>query len=72
MKKNVLESKMKLYGDTQPTLAEFMGISVQTFCRKVNGKDGSEFNQSEIQKIRERYNLTDQEVVDIFFGHNVS
>ncbi len=70
MKKNLLEAKMKIFGDTQSDLAEVIGISVATFNYKLNGK--SEFTQSEIQKIRERYNLTDEEVVEIFFDSVVS
>jgi hypothetical protein len=66
MKKNLLESKMKLHGDIQSDLAEAIGISLQTFNRKLNGADGAEFTESEIKTIRERYNLTDAEAVEIF------
>ena len=51
MKKNVLESKMKLHGDTQKDLAEVIGISIQTLNKKLNGTDGAMFNQVEIKKI---------------------
>lgn len=68
MNKNLLVSKMKLYGDTNATLASAIGISAQRFSAKLNGYQGAEFNQGEIQKIRERYNLTDNEIVHIFFA----
>ena len=70
VKKNVLESKMKLHGDLQIDLAEAIGTSVVAFNYKLNGK--REFTPTEIQKIRERYNLTDDEVMIIFFDRDVS
>lgn len=68
MKKNLLEAKMKIHGDIQSDLAEAIGISLQTFNYKLNGKNGAEFSQSEIQKIKTRYNLTSEEVDEIFFN----
>ncbi len=68
MNKNLLVSKMKLYGDTNAALASAIGISPQRFSAKLNEYQGAEFNQGEIQKIRERYSLTDDEVVQIFFA----
>ena len=67
MKKNLLESKMKLHGDRQSDLADAIGISLQTFNKKLNGNDSAGFTQSEIKKIIERYNLTADEVMKIFF-----
>ena len=68
MKKNLLEAKMKVHGDIQVALAKYIGITVQSFNRKLNGTDGAEFTQGEIKKIIERYNLTPEEVVEIFFS----
>lgn len=70
VKKNLLEAKMKIYGDTQKDLAEVIGISLQTFNLKLNGK--SEFTRDEIQKIKVRYNLTAEEIDEIFFADDVS
>lgn len=70
--KNMLVSKMKLFGDTQETLANFIGVSLSRFNAKLNGTDGAEFTQGEIAKIKEKYNLTDEEVILIFFTNNVS
>lgn len=61
---NMLLSKMKLYGDTQKTLSDFLDITEQTFIRKK--KDGN-FSQPEIKAIIKRYDLTDEEIVKIFF-----
>jgi hypothetical protein len=72
MNKNMLVSKMKLHGDTQEDLAKWIGISVTRFNAKLNGTGGAEFTQSEILKIKERYNLTSEEVNAIFFANIVS
>lgn len=68
MNKNLLVSKMKLHGDTNADLAAAIGISPQRFSAKLNEYQGAEFNQGEILKIRKRYSLTDEEVVQIFFA----
>ena len=59
---------MKLHGDTQEVLANYIGISVQRLNAKLNRTNGAEFTQGEISKIKEKYNLTDEEVVLIFFS----
>ena len=63
---------MKKHGDNQSDLAEYIGISLQRFNAKLNGTGGAEFTQGEIQKIKERYNLSDEEVIVIFFTPVVS
>ena len=65
-KKNVFESKMKLYEDNQSDIAEALGISLQTFNKKLNGTDGGEFTQTEIKTVKIRYHLTPEEVDEIF------
>jgi len=55
----------KLYGDTGGTLAKALGLSPQWFSRKLNEKN-AEFTQGEIQAIKDRYNLTAEEVDEIF------
>ena len=39
---------------------------------KLNEKDGAEFTQGEIKALKERYNLTPEEVDAIFFARKVS
>lgn len=63
---------MKLYGDNQSDVAEYIGISVQRFNAKLNRSDGAEFTQGEIFKIIQKYNLTAEEVMQIFFADVVS
>jgi hypothetical protein len=60
-------SKMKLFGDTQSSLAEALGLSLSRLNAKINETDGAEFVQSEILFIKIRYHLTPEEVDQIFF-----
>lgn len=72
MNKNKLESVMKLNGDTGKTLSMYLGIARSTFSAKLNETNGAEFTQGEISAISEKYNLTADEVVGIFFAKRVS
>ena len=72
MNKAKLESKMKLHGDNQSKLAKALGISLARFNAKLNETNGAQFTQGEIQKVKERYNLTGEEIDAIFFKNNVS
>ena len=65
---NLLNSKMALYGDNNESLARVLNLSPQRVSAKKNSTNGAEFTQSEIQIIKERYNLTDKEVVEIFLS----
>ena len=56
--------------DTQTTLASYLGIPQSALSARINGKIG--FRQNEINAIRKRWNLSDQETVDIFFNDEVS
>jgi hypothetical protein len=62
---------MALHGDTIRDLAEFLGISPQSVSYKINekviNKDKIEFKQGEIAAIKERYNLSADQVEAIFF-----
>ena len=65
MNKKLLESKMKLFGDSNKTLASYLGITPQSLSAKKTGNK-SDFKQVEIVKIKEKYNLSAEEVDDIF------
>lgn len=67
MNKELLKSVMVLHNDTNATLAKVLGISVQSFSSKIN-ENGTEFKQGEIAAIKERYNLTPEQVEAIFFS----
>ena len=70
MNKALLESKMKLYGDTGGSLADYLGISRSTLSAKINEK--AEFTQKEMMSIKKRYELTADDVDGIFFTTKVS
>ena len=67
MNKNKLVSKMKWHGDRNEDLAEAIGISQSRFSAKLNATDGAEFTMGEIRMIKDRYNLTSEEIDEIFF-----
>lgn len=61
-----LKGRMLIEGDTQKTLADYLGISESNFNSKVNGKN--EFTRNEMRAIIERYNLTDSDIRLYFFS----
>lgn len=67
MNSKLLRSIMVLNGDTNATLAEHIGITERSFSSKIN-ENGTEFKQNEITAIRNRYNLSDEQVCSIFFN----
>lgn len=67
MNKAMLRSVMVLHGDTNKTLADYLGISEKSVNDKINEK-GTEFKQSEIAAIRKRYSLDDVQTSNIFFN----
>jgi CO dehydrogenase nickel-insertion accessory protein CooC1 len=67
MNAKLMRSVMVLHGDTNASLAEYLGITEQSVCNKIN-ENGTEFKQSEIAKIKARYNLDSDMVDRIFFG----
>lgn len=72
MNKDALRAKMVLHHDTQKKLADAIGIALSTLNAKVNGTNGAEFSQPEIEKIAVRYKLTSDEITTIFFPALVS
>jgi hypothetical protein len=72
MNVNKLRSMMALNGDTGNSLAEALGLSPQRFSAKINERNGAEFNQGEIMTIKERYDLSAEDIDSIFFTAKVS
>ena len=62
----MLESVKTLHGDTNKDLAKFLGLSEQSVCNKIN-ENGTEFKLGEIRKLKDRYNLSPDDVDAIFF-----
>ena len=63
-----LKAKIVLNGETQEVLANALGVAIPRVSLKINGKQGAQFTQSEIAIIKNRYNLTPEEVDQIFFS----
>lgn len=67
MNGKLLRSVMVLHGDTNASLADYLGITEQSVSNKIN-ENGTEFKQGEITKIKARYNLDCDMVDRIFFA----
>lgn len=67
MNGKLLRSIMILNGDTNATLAAYLGITEQSVSNKIN-ENGTEFKQGEISKIKAKYNLDSATVDRIFFA----
>ena len=65
--KNLLLSKIALYGDTWFVLAKKIGIYPATLHKKLRGE--TDFKAGEIKKIMEIYKLTPEEIVEIFLAN---
>lgn len=69
MNVNLLKSKMALKGEAQIDLAKAMGITKASMSVKMQGKNP--FKLEEIKFIAKRYDLTNDEIVDIFVNEEV-
>lgn len=70
MNSNLLKATIVKNGDTQGKLAEAMGINTSCLNMRINGK--TEFRGSEINFIKNRYHLSNDEINSIFFAELVS
>ena len=70
--KPLLQSYIVLNDGSQKVLATAIGISLSRLNAKINEKGGAEFNQGEMSFIKDRYHLTDDVFVSIFFNDSVS
>lgn len=64
-----LKGKIRSKGWTQIEFAEIIEMSYSTFNLSLNNK--REFSHSEIYKISEKLNLTNEEIINIFFKQKV-
>ena len=63
---NLLKSKMALNGDNQVELSDALDITPNALSFKMKQKN--DFKQSEIDIIAKRYDLTGDEIKQIFFN----
>lgn len=69
MNVNLLKSKMALKGDTQFDLGKALGITKASMSVKMTGKNP--FKLNEVKFIADRYELTNDEIVEIFLNEEV-
>lgn len=67
MNKLLFKSAMVEHDDTQLTLANALGISLSRCNAKINERNNAAFTQSEIAFIINRYHLTNDRAMEIFF-----
>ena len=65
MAKTRIGDFLKSRGSSQNEAAEVLGISVASMSMKANGT--TNFKLSELRKLKERYGMTGEEVIDVFF-----
>ena len=70
MNSNLLKAVIAKNGDTQSKLADAMGMQISALSQRMSGR--IDFRRSEIQFIKQRYNLTSEEVDSIFFEELMS
>ena len=70
MNSNLLKATIIKNGDTQEKLAKDMGLQTSALNMRINGT--IEFRRNEIIFIKQRYNLSSDEIDSIFFDEIVS
>jgi hypothetical protein len=71
MNSKLFKALMVIHGDTNATLAEYLGLTEQSVCNKIN-ENGTEFKQGEIGKMKTKWNLNADQIDAIFFNGQVS
>ena len=66
MNKQKFKSILALNGETQKSLAEYLKISETTLSLKISGR--ADFSRVEIKEIKEKFNLTANDLDEIFFN----
>ena len=69
---NIVNRNKITYKDTQSTLASAMGLSLSRLNAKINERDDAAFTQSEMAFIINRYKLSSDEAMSIFFSSLVA
>ncbi|MGL5327928.1 MAG: helix-turn-helix transcriptional regulator [Peptostreptococcaceae bacterium] len=66
----MLKVKRMMMGVTQVDIAKKLGINVKSYNFKENGR--SKFTLKELIKMTEIFSLTEEEVKEIFFEHEIT
>lgn len=65
MNGDLLQYEIKTHKDKQCEVAEVLNINNSTLSQKIKGK--SEFTRKEIKMLKDRYDLSPEKVIQIFF-----
>lgn len=73
MNSDLFKANMYKHGMIGKDVASLLGIAENTLSLKINEKENSrgnkaEFTQSEIKILKEAWNLSNKEVIEIFFN----
>lgn len=71
MNSKLFKAFMVIHGDTNASLAEYLELTEQSVCNKIN-ENGTEFKQGEIGRLKVKWNLTADQIDAIFFDGQVS
>lgn len=76
MNSRLFKSYMVKQADTLESLSNYLGMAISTLSLKINEKENSrgnkaEFTQSEILRVKDRWKLSNEEFMEIFFEKNV-
>lgn len=71
MNSKLFKAFMAIYGDTNASIAEYLGLTEQSVCNKIN-ENGTEFKQGEIGKMKIKWKLNADQIDAIFFNGEVS
>ena len=68
MDKKLLKAKIWAAGERQADLAKALDLTPTRFSAKMTGYKNGDFSVKEILTIRDRYKLTNEELLEIFFN----
>lgn len=68
MNERKLKAVMRLHGESQQDLAQYLQMSLSRLNAKINEYRGAQFRQNEIAAIQEHYGLSAEEANEIFFA----
>lgn len=63
----MLVSKRNLKGYSQEQTAKMLGLSSVQYGKKERGEQEKDFKANEIKKLKILFDLSDQEIISIFF-----
>lgn len=69
--KSMLRSFMAKFDETQNDLAKALGLSLSRVNAKINGWQGADFTEAEMEFIRNRYHMSREEGALVFYPKSI-